>query len=122
MMIAETEIREAEDRLVSAMKTANLAELESLIHDSALFVTPQGHTINKQIDLDTYRSGALEILELEPVIESINLIGDNAVVSVIQTINGRFQGEAFGGNFRYVRVWKKVGGNWKIIGGAGVFC
>ncbi|RZL04595.1 MAG: nuclear transport factor 2 family protein, partial [Pedobacter sp.] len=59
-ILTEHDILRQEDKLYVAIKEGNITQLDELLHDNLLFILPSGETITKQVDLDVYRSGALE--------------------------------------------------------------
>lgn len=50
----------AEIELLTAIKNADVAALENLLHDDLLFNLPDGNTITKEFDLNSHRSGKNE--------------------------------------------------------------
>ena len=74
--LTENSILEQENKLYRAIKDGNVTALDYLLHDDLLFIIPSGETITKEIDLNTYRDGALKIDELLPEIEKLNIIDD----------------------------------------------
>lgn len=109
----------AEKQLLSAMKTADLALLDELLHDDLLFMLPGGQTITKQQDLDVYRSGEFVIDEIDSVIEQVSIVGSNAVVTLTNEIRGSYQNNPFAGKFKYIRVWKDSNDRLQVIAGSG---
>lgn len=115
-METTAQIETLEVRLVEALKTSNVAELNILIADTALFTNHNGHLVTKQDDLETHRSGNLQIFSLETSAQLIQDHGDVAVVSVVKNISGSFSGHTYAGIHRYTRVWKKnEAGAWQVI-------
>jgi glycosyltransferase involved in cell wall biosynthesis len=108
-------IAELETRLILALKTNNIAELDALLHNNVIFTNQNGHLLNKEADLESHRSGELEVYDVETSEQHINLFGDTAIVSVVKNMNGEFAGHAFVGIYRYTRVWKNDGVKWQII-------
>ena len=100
---------------MEAMKNSNVAELDTLIDDELLFTAHDGKRYTKQMDIEAHRSGNVEIYSLDTSEQIINVVGDVAIVSVLQDISGSFFGETQVGIFRFTRVWKLKGGVWKII-------
>lgn len=90
------------------------------IHDDLLFILPSGETITKEMDLNTYRNGALKVDELLPDIEKLNIIDDMAVITLSIKLSGKFNDVPFEASYRYIRVWKKFGDGIKVIGGSGI--
>lgn len=118
--LTENYILEQENRLYSAIKDGNITELDQLLHEDLLFILPTGETITKEIDLATYRNGALKVDELLPEVESLNVIDDMAVITLKMKLNGKFNEVPFEANFRYIRFWKKFGDGIKVVGGSGI--
>ncbi len=118
--LTEKSILEQESKLYSAIKDGDITALDKLLHDDLLFILPSGETITKEIDLDTYRDGALKVDELLPEVEKLNIIDDMAVITLIIKLNGTLNEVPFEANFRYIRFWKKIGGTIKVVGGSGV--
>ena len=48
----------------------------------------------------------------------LSAIGDDVVVAVTVAINGNYLGQEIDGRFRYLRVWKRFGSDWKVIAGS----
>ena len=110
----------AEDKLLQAIRTANIEHLDELLHDDLLFNLPNGHTITKAFDLDSYRSGKMHVDSIEATDQMIQVFEDSVVVCVTIALQGTYDGHAMDGIFRYIRVWKKFGENLKVIGGSAV--
>lgn len=119
-ILTEYSILEQENKLYSAIKDCNITSLDQLLHDDLLFILPSGETITKEIDLDTYRDGALKVDELLPEIENLNIIDDMAVITLKMKLNGKFNDVPFEANYRYIRFWKKFGDGIKVVGGSGI--
>lgn len=118
--LTENSVLEQENKLYIAIKDGNIPVLEQLLHDDLLFILPSGQTITKEIDLNTYRDGALKIEELLPEIENLNIIDDMAVITLTMKLNGKFNDVPFEANFRYIRFWKKFADGIKVVGGSGI--
>lgn len=108
----------AEIELLTAVKNTDIAVLENLLHDDLLFNLPDGNTITKEFDLETYRSGKMKIESIEASDQIINLIEETAVVAVTISLKGTYDTTAINGVFRYIRVWKKSDENLKVIAGS----
>lgn len=108
----------AEIELLTAIKNADVLALEKILHDDLLFNLPDGQTIDKEFDLDSYRSGKMKIDVLEASDQIISVIDDTAVVGVTVLLRGKYDGKPLDGIFRYGRVWKRFGENLKVIAGS----
>lgn len=107
-----------EDELIRAIRASDVVALDQLLHDDLLFVTPNGQTVTKQMDMESHRSGQMIVEKLESVIEEINVIEDTAVVTVVYQTKGTMLGNPIGGRFKYIRVWKLFETGWKVIAGS----
>lgn len=118
--MSKDQIMEAERRLLESMEKNNIDDLNELLHDELLFVIPTGQTVTKEMDLSNMRSGNLKIEAVSSSEQEINLLGDNAIVSVVIHLKGAYLGQPIDGKFKYIRIWKWFGSKWKVIGGAGI--
>jgi len=112
-----THIEALEARLIAAMKTSNIAELNALLSNDLIFTNQSGHLVTKGDDIAMHESGKLEIYSLETSAQLIQLHGDVAIVSVVKDLGGAVDGHTYAGIYRYTRVWKDTGSGWQIIAG-----
>lgn len=108
----------AEIELLTAIKNADIAVLDKLLHDDLLFNLPDGNIITKEFDLETYRSGKMKIESVEASDQIINIIDDSAVVTVTVSLKGTYDNTVINGVLRYIRVWKKSDDTLKVIAGS----
>jgi hypothetical protein len=114
----EPQIVAAEEQLLEAMKTSNVALLDRLLHDALLFNGPTGETATKAMDLANYGTGGIDLHTADASGRQISVIGDDAVVAVTVRLVGNYMGQEIDGRFRYLRVWKSFPDGWKVIGGS----
>ncbi len=107
-----------ENELLSAMKNCDVKKLDELLHEDLFFIVPNGQTITKDIDLETYSSGNMKITEIKPSKQKISLIGDNAIVSVIIDMKGNYFDYSIDGTYKIIRIWKSFSREWKVIAGS----
>ena len=107
-----------ENRFYKAMKESDTTMLDLLLHDDLLFIIPTGEVITKEQDLKNYKEGIIEIEELIPETESLNIIEDTAVITLTIVLKGKFRGDSFETQYRYIRFWKSVENELKVIGGS----
>lgn len=108
----------AEIELLTAIKKADILTLEKMLHDDLLFNLPDGNTVTKEMDLDSYRSGKMKIDSLEASDQIVNIIDDSAVVAVTVSLKGAFGEFPIDGAYRYIRVWKQFDRVPKVIAGS----
>ena len=115
----ETQIRAREARLGTAMLASDVAELDALIADDLLFAGPTGELATKAMDLELYRTGGTKFHELRPKELEIRVWSEQfALASAKIFLSGTYLGQAFAGDYRYTRIWRKDQQGWQIVGGS----
>jgi len=109
------QIQSLEERLIEAMKTSNVQELDALIANDLVFTSHTGQLFTKQDDLDSHSSGNIEIFTIDASEQKIRIEGNVAIVSVLLDISGSFYGNTEVGFYRFTRIWKDHGNNWQVI-------
>lgn len=113
------EIAHAEERLLAAIRSCDVAALDELLHEDLLFNMPDGETKTKVFDLETYRSGNMAVESISAIDRAISRIGDEtAVIATTIDLKAKWYDTPIDGKFRYLRVWKSCGGKWKVIAGS----
>jgi len=110
----------SEKEILTAMKNCDVQKLEELIHEDLLFSIPNGQTITKALDIESYSSGNMRIKEISSSDQQINIIGDSAVVSVIIEMKGTYFDFILDGKYRFIRVWKSFNNSLKVIAGSSI--
>jgi ketosteroid isomerase-like protein len=110
-----TVILRQEQNLIKAYKSNDMKTVASLYDDHLIFNTPDGRAITKTNDIGSLQSGTLKIDEYSPSNYLIDVIDDVATVSVSIHIKGKAANNIFEGDFKFLRIWKRVGTDWKLI-------
>ncbi|MDR2228621.1 MAG: nuclear transport factor 2 family protein [Flavobacteriaceae bacterium] len=116
--LSEENIIACENQLYKAIKESDIQMLDLLLHDDLLFILPNGEIITKEQDLKNYKDGIMEVEKLIPKTESLNIIEDTAVITLTIILKGKFRGVYFEEKFRYIRLWKNIDNQLKVIGGS----
>ena len=115
----EVQIRECESRLYAAMSASDVDELEQLIADDLLFAGPTGDLATKAMDLELHRSGGTQFHEFVPKELEIRVWSEHFGLAAAKVfLSGTYLGNAFAGDYRYIRVWRKGEHGWQIVGGS----
>jgi len=115
----EAEIRGCEAQLCTAMLNSDLSALDVLIADDLLFVGPTGELATKAMDLELHRTGNTRFYELIPKELEIRVWSEQFVLVAAKVfLSGTYLGNAFSGDYRYIRIWRKDQNNWQIAGGS----
>ncbi|HZS66071.1 MAG TPA: nuclear transport factor 2 family protein [Burkholderiales bacterium] len=116
MSNVKQEIAALEERLRQAELGPNAEVFEELLADDAVLVDPHGSaTFAKRKVIEAHRPGkgpkftAVEITDLQIVEHG------NAAVVVCTT---HFTGPQFTGALKFMRVWLKQDGRWRIVAGS----
>ncbi|GGD14645.1 nuclear transport factor 2 family protein [Hyunsoonleella pacifica] len=113
-------IIEVESELLLAMKRADINKLDDLLHDKLLFNIPNGQTITKVMDLETYGSGNMKITDIHATNQDINLIEDTAIVSTTINMKGMYFDFVIDGTYKIIRTWKLINRQWQVISGSSI--
>lgn len=119
--ISEDIIASYEDKLMNAMKNSDVTALDKLLHNDLVFNGPDGTTITKEMDKETYRSGQMKISTLSATDRTIHLVDDLGIVTVTVHITGEMMGQPIHNKARFLRIWKHVDSVvWQLIAGSSV--
>jgi ketosteroid isomerase-like protein len=114
----EREIRDAEERLRTAMLTNDVVALADLLHDDLVFTGPDGAVVRKQDDLTAHAARRLRLTRLDLQDTTVDIDDLVARVTVRAILAGTFDGNICDGSYRYTRTWRKEGGRWQVIAGS----
>ncbi|MGD0628502.1 MAG: nuclear transport factor 2 family protein [Terracidiphilus sp.] len=103
--VVEAQIKDAEDRLRTAMLRSDASALDELLAPELIFTNHLGQLLGKEDDLAAYRSGVLKVNDLKSSEQHVRLSGDVAIVSVRVQLSGTYDGNPANGDFRFTRVW-----------------
>lgn len=115
---ATAEIKRLEEELRLTMLNNDAEKLDELLDESLTFVIPNGQIITKAMDLDGYKSNIQTIEKLEPLEQTIQIHDNFAVVTVKTQTKGTYNKIDASGQYRYLRIWKKINNSWKIVAGS----
>jgi ketosteroid isomerase-like protein len=115
----ETQIRECEARLYTAVLASNVSELDLLIAEDLLFAGPTGELATKAMDLELHRTGGTQFHEFVPKELELRVWSEHFVIASAKIfLSGAYLGNAFAGDYRYMRIWRKGNNGWQIVGGS----
>ncbi|WP_309092368.1 nuclear transport factor 2 family protein [Phenylobacterium sp.] len=98
-----------------AQVTSDRAELERLIADDYLLHNSQGKVQDKKSFIaDQVAPGyKLEPFKVEEPVEKV--MGDTAILGGVARAKGTAGGEAFDVRLRFIDVWRKRDGVWRVV-------
>lgn len=113
-------IRNLEKDIIDAMLNSNVEMLDILIHDDLLFHIPNGQSITKTMDLEGYQSGHMNISSMSVSDQQIKIFTDTAIVSSSIYMEGTYLEHEIDGMYKFIRIWKQFGNQWKVIAGSSI--
>lgn len=111
-------IIQKEEELRLAMLANDVTKLDLLIDESLVFICPDGSLATKEMDLAAHRSKLQNMSEITPSEQIIVLYDNLATVTVRMSVKGSFNAIEISGDYRYLRVWKKFGEDYRIVSGS----
>lgn len=117
-ILLQTQIADLEERLRQAMLQSDVGVLDELISPQLIFTNHYGQRVSKQDDLAFHQSGVLQLKELTPSEQHIQLSPGLAIVSVLMRLLGTYESTPIDHMIRYTRVWSvSQSGSMQIIAG-----
>ncbi|MEM5012431.1 nuclear transport factor 2 family protein [Niallia taxi] len=113
----ETLIYEHEEKLRNAMVNGDVENLDKLISDELTFVSPFGQIVTKEDDIDSHRSGIVNITEIKFLNQKVIPLEDVAVTITQAKVHAIIAGQHTEDEMYYTRVWQKHKNELKVISG-----
>ena len=114
---AVQEITAFRDRYIEAEENRDIAYLDKIFADDFFALNPQGKLLNKAQQLENLKrpDRTLKVLNTREAHVQFYANGEVAVWTEHVTVDGMDKGQPFGGEFRFLRVFAKQNGNWKVV-------
>jgi ketosteroid isomerase-like protein len=110
-----TEVEMSIANLNAAMISKDKSTLEKLTMDELSFGHSTGVVENKSEFVQNVLSGPTTFYKIDISNQSINTADNIAIVRNISTINGSTKGQPLDIKIGVLMIWKKQGGNWKLL-------
>jgi len=114
---AAQEIVEFRNRYIEAEENRDMALLDKVLADDFFALNPQGRLLNKQQQLENLKRPDRTLKVLNPRETQVRFYGDGKVAILTEhvTVDGMDKGKPFGGEYRFLRVFAKQNGEWKVV-------
>jgi ketosteroid isomerase-like protein len=112
---AVQEIIDFRNRYIEAEENKDVAYLDKIFADDFFALNPQGQLLDKPHMLENMKRTDRVFKVLNPRETLVHFYGDVAILTEHVTVDGEDKGRHFGGEFRFVRVFAKQNGNWKVV-------
>ena len=114
---AVQEVIEFRNRYIEAEENRDMAFLERILADDFFALKPQGKLLNKTQQLENLKRPDRTLKVLNPRETHVQFYGggDVAILTEHVTVDGQDKGHPFGGEYRFLRVFAKQEGKWKVV-------
>ena len=114
---AAKEVIEFRNRYIEAEENRDTAFLDKILADDFFALNPQGKLLNKAGQLENLKrpDRTLKVLNARETHVQFYAHGEVAVLTEHVTVDGMDKGKPFGGEYRFLRVFAKQNGNWKVV-------
>jgi ketosteroid isomerase-like protein len=110
-----TEVEKSVANLNAAMISKDKSVLDKLTAEELSFGHSTAVVENKSEFVNNILSGPTTFFKIEISNQSITPAGDIAIVRNISSISGTRQGQSLDLKIGVLMIWKKQGGNWKLL-------
>jgi hypothetical protein len=108
-------IAELEEKLLDGFKKTDLRTLDLLFAEGMLFHDQYGNVLDKEMDMNAYRTGLIRINKIDVSRREIRVFESIVIVSASLFIKGSYSDILLNGKYQWLRVWGKVKEDWKVI-------
>ncbi len=112
---AVQELVEFRNRYIEAEENRDMAYLDKILADDFFALNPQGQLLNKAQQLENLKRTDRTLKVLNARETQVRFYGDVAILTEHVTVDGQDKGRAFGGEYRFLRVFAKQNGDWKVV-------
>ena len=110
------EIDQLEDEWRNAVLTSDIKEMDSLLSDDFISITPSGTVQTKEETLAGLRAGRVHFTALTITDRKVRFYGSTAVVTSLANIRATTADGQVEGSYRYTRVYARDAvGQWRIV-------
>jgi ketosteroid isomerase-like protein len=114
---AVQEVVDFRNRYIEAEENRDMAFLDKILADDFFALNPQGKLLNKEQQLENLKRPDRTLKVLNPRETKVQFYGDGKVAILTEhvTVDGTDRGRPFGGEYRFLRVFAKQNGEWKVV-------
>jgi ketosteroid isomerase-like protein len=114
---AAQEVIEFRNKYIEAEENRDMPFLDKILADDFFALNPQGKLLDKAQQLENLKRPDRTLKVLNPRETHVQFYGngDVAILTEHVTVDGNDKGRPFGGEYRFLRVFAKQNGNWKVV-------
>jgi ketosteroid isomerase-like protein len=118
-MTVEQTLMKMEQEMTDAVVKGDISVFDKYAADNATFTDPGGMMSNKAQAIASFKSGDLKIESSKIDGMKVQMFGDTAIVTYGTTDKGMYKGRDISGQYRWIDVFVKMGGKWKMVASQG---
>jgi ketosteroid isomerase-like protein len=114
---ATQEVIDFRNKYIAAEEDRDIAFLDKILADDFFALNPQGRLLDKAGQLENLKrpDRTLKVLNARETHVQFYANGQVAILTEHVTVDGMDKGKPFGGEYRFLRVFNKQNGNWKVV-------
>lgn len=109
----------AETAFQQALLANDVGALDTMLHDQARFIGPDGVTINKEQDIGAHRRGELSFSTVDQLGRDTQVIDDVGITRAELHLVGTVAGSPVDVVLVYTRTWTPTPAGWRIVAAHG---
>ena len=114
---ATQEVIDFRNKYIAAEEDRDIVFLDKILASDFFALNPQGKLLDKAGQLENLKrpDRTLKVLNARETHVQFYANGQVAVLTEHVTVDGTDKGKPFGGEYRFLRVFAKQDGNWKVV-------
>ncbi len=114
---ATQEVIAFRNRYIKAEEDRDIPFLEKMLADDFFALNPQGKLLDKAQQIENLKRPDRTLKVLNPRETHVQFYGNGNVAILTEhvTVDGHDNGRPFGGEYRFLRVFAKQNGQWKVV-------
>jgi ketosteroid isomerase-like protein len=108
-------VLQRDEEMAQAVVAGDLKRLEDIYAPDYVYVGSEGKQITRAERLEAFRTGRLRYLATKHSGTSVRMYGETALVQGQTHSKVLSSGREIEGDFRYVGIWVRQGGKWRIV-------
>jgi len=109
------DLKALDAKLTDAFKARDVQLLGKHMDDEYILIDPRGGTHSKKEYLKHLAEGTIKYKELNETDVKVRVIGDTAIVTGLLHVKGKVEDKDISADYRWSRVYKKGGDEWRCI-------
>ena len=118
-MTVEQTLMKMEQEMTDAVVKGDISVFDKYAADNVTFTDPGGMLTDKAQTMALFKGGDLKLESSKIDGMKVRMFGNTAIVTYRSTDKGTFKGRDISGQYRWIDVFVKMGGKWKMVASQG---